>query len=62
MTETIRNNRKLLKDIGNYMYWFNWSERNNNVGLRTQGKTLIYDSISSMLVLTREDISETKPF
>lgn len=50
------------KYIGNYMYWFNWSERNNNVGWRAQGKTLIYDSISSMIVLTREDIRETRPF
>ena len=50
------------KYIGNYMYWFNWSERNSNIGWRTQGKTLIYDSVSSMLVLTRVDIRKTKPF
>ena len=50
------------KYIGNYMYWFNWSERNSNIGWRTQGKALIYDSISSMLVLTRVDIRKTKPF
>ena len=50
------------KYIGNYMYWFNWSERNSHISRHRQGKSLIYDSISSMLILTREKIRETKPF
>ena len=50
------------KYIGNYMYWFNWSERNSHISRHRQGKSLIYDIISSMLILTREDIRETKPF
>ena len=50
------------KYIGNYMYWFNWTERNSHISRHRQGKSLIYDSISSMLILTREDIRETKPF
>lgn len=50
------------KYIGNYMYWFNWSERNSSISRSRQGKSLLYDSISSMLILTREGIRETKPF
>lgn len=50
------------KYIDNYMYWFNWSERNRGVSRGTQGKSLIYDSISSMIVLTRGNIIETIPF
>ena len=36
-------------NIGNYMYWFNWSERDSHISRHRQGKSLIYDSISSML-------------
>ncbi len=48
------------KYIGNYMYWFNWAEKCK--GNHHTSKDLIFDSISSIMILTREDIRKTTPF
>lgn len=50
------------KYIENDMYWFNWLERNSSTSRYRRGKSLIYDSIPSMLILTRKDIRDTIPF
>ena len=50
------------KYLSNYMYWFNWGERTHGVSRYTKSKDLIYNSISSIIELTREDITEISPF
>lgn len=50
------------KYIGNYMYWFNWGERTRGVSRYNKSRDLIFNSVSSIMEATREDIKETSPF
>ena len=44
------------------MYWFNWGEKTQGVSRYNKSKDLIYNSFSSIMELTREDIKQTTPF
>lgn len=50
------------KYVGNYMYWFNWTEKTKGISRYTKCKDLIYNSSSAIMELTREDIKCLSPF
>lgn len=50
------------KYLANYMVWFNWWVKKSAVSKSAQGQQLMYDSISSIMLLTRKDIRKTIPF
>lgn len=50
------------KYLANYMYWFNWEEKTQGVSRYNKSKDLIYNSFSSIMKLTRIDITELTPF
>ena len=50
------------KYLANYMYWFNWVERNKSISKYKQSRNMIYESISAPLSIMQTDISATVPF
>ena len=50
------------KYIANYMYWFNWQERNKSISKYRQGRNVVYKSISTPLLMTQPEVCATKPF
>lgn len=49
------------KYLANYMYWFNWWEKTQGVGRYNKSRDLIYNSFSSIIKVTNEDIKQTNP-
>lgn len=50
------------KYVGNYSYWFNWSERSKSIEKSSRHRKIMYLCMSTPLHITQEMIRETTPF